>query len=388
MDNPNNLIESELIQQIHNSDAYGSFYDLGTDMGLYRALWSEPGASKTIAQYISYYGKDRQEHEVPSDKIVRSVSDERVMRLVGKWYTDKFNFARIKDENLCFAASWQVGRGVANHGWICIYYKERIGLFHVTAPPYVNTGVSRNIKADRVFGAANASYYHLGLLHYMITGNSDTILGYVDMAYTGNFNYGEPELTVDFELMFKNLTHSFVTFDVKQNKFVRMEEALRGTTKAVVYKGSFNPWHSGHAKVLDDVSEENITVLLLSIYNYDKAKLSVAEIHKRINMLRNTADADYIMVTDSSMFMNNHTMFKERILDFTPVFVMGEDVREKISDEHFKKLTTIVFTRDGKSSTEERSNPCSCAKSYEECTKYISGCETSTTEKLDFNYEQ
>ena len=376
---------NESVQQIHDSDAYGSFYDFGTDMGLYSDLWNQPGASKTIAQYISYYSKERQQQEVPSLPEIRSVSKEKVIQVFKKWYNERNGNIVLEKENLCFVASWQVGPDMTNHGWIFVYYKDRIGLFHATVPPFPNRSLFRDTRKLRALGAANASFVHLCILNHMILGNTDE-LPYVDIAYTGIYHADEMKMKID-PVMFNSVAgNSFWAFDTQTKQFIRPEKALRGKEKVVIFKGSFNPWHEAHADVVDIVhSNFDEVVPMISIINFDKPKLTPEEVLKRINIIRNSTDQiRYIFVTTDAMFMSNHIAFQDK-LGINVTFAVGEDVYEKVSKEHKQNLDFVVLERKKKiSSTQLRLEDCNCGKSYAECTLFTTGC--NRTPELEFNY--
>lgn len=390
-------LDTKFIREIHDSHAYGSFYDLGTDMGLYTALWREPGASKTIAQYNAIYAKERQDHELPSLPHIRSVSAEKVTQIVRKWYFEKEGVQTLQKENLCFAASWQVGAGICNHGWIAIYYKGIFGLFHATVIPYAKTGIVKQIKSDRITGGSNASFVHQHLLHYMITANENSLaeLSNIDIAYVGPFDLENLKLKPNFDVLFTTMFQKYVVFDVKSQTFIRLEDALRGSERALIYKGSFNPFHEGHKKLIEESKKlyPNAPVVInISPVNFDSSKRMRfnEELVERLNSLRHLGVCDYILINNEPMFIGTQMMLKNRLLDFKPIFIVGKDTYDRVEKENLNRIGFLVYPRDESdiSSTKIRSQPCACGLKYEVCTKYFDGCAENDEKNLEFTYEQ
>lgn len=390
-------LDNKLIKQIHDSDAYGSFYDLGTDMGLYTSLWREPGASKTIAQYNAIYAKERQDHEFPSLPHIRSVSADKVVQIVRKWYLEKENAIQLQKENLCFAASWQVGTGICNHGWIAIYYQGTFGLFHATTMPYAKTALMKNMRTDRVLGASNASFVHQYLLHYMITGNWESLmqLNNIDIAYVGPFDLEKLTLKPQFDMLFSYMFQKYIVFDIKSQTFIRLEDALRGKEYALIYKGSFNPFHDGHKKLIEESKKfyPNAPVVInISPVNFDTSKRMTFndELVERLNSLRHLNVCDYILINNEPMFIGTQIMLKNRLLGVTPIFIVGEDTHERVEKENLNKIEFLVHPRSDSdiSSTKIRAQPCACGLKYELCTRYSSGCDQNDEKNLEFTHEQ
>lgn len=102
----------------------------------------------------------------------------------------------------------------------------------------------------------------------------------------------------------------------------------------VVYPGSWNPFHAGHAEVIK-VAEEVLgkkPILELSMVNVDKGILDYIDIQDRINTLPKDI---YFNVTEDATFKQKVINLKRRFPANRIIFVVGADTWNRIWNEKY-----------------------------------------------------
>src|SRR4051812_34885083 len=119
----------EQIEQLHKSDIFGIFIEIGCGVPVAAAMLGVSGASNTIFMSESPYSRDYYKYAYnldPESEMYRSVSPQYL-----KYILASGRFDRIYSEkpiNTIYAASFQLGEmnDKSTHGWICLKHNQSV----------------------------------------------------------------------------------------------------------------------------------------------------------------------------------------------------------------------------------------------------------------------
>ena len=296
------------IKHLHDSDMYGIFVEMGCGTAVTSALYSVPGASKTVYFAESPYSKEHQEELF--GKASRAVSIERVDSVLETYwnkYSDKVNCV--------YAATFQIDDGdgsKSTHGWIGVRNKETKKFYHITVPEIFQ----RDMIFDRI------AKQGISILFGQIPNNVDII------------NDGEQES--DINAVIDNFS-DFNLVCFSNGKLVRPEDVIRNKKRVVLYKGSFNPMHIGHMSLIKRAQERfgEDVILGLSAHPFGKNDMDSSAITMRAKIL-NALGFD-VAVFRSGYFNENDVVLR-RITKAPISYVVGSDTMDRILRSSFDVL--------------------------------------------------
>lgn len=334
-----------LIQQIHSSPLYGIFIETGTSIPVASRLLDVSGASNTVYFAEAPYSKDYAYTKYKIDPSTRAVSAEFVKQ-IGQYYK---HYIEDKIVNTIYVSSFQVAEynsPIVTHGYIHIINRESETTYHITLRKrnMINCNVlSRN--------AYNMMIGQIGIklllnirepLHIDIIESTNQTLNVLDyMCYPICWN--------------------------KEGINCRLEDIYRDRNEIIIFKGSFNPPHKMHIKMMENIQEKYpnaVSTFLISRNNIIKGQITNDEIMKRvkyINQLKFNC-----MVINEGKFIDTINWFNEyyaslydskdvnKILaQMKLIFVVGQDIHERLEQDLFKIKNVVfeVFDRTPMSST-------------------------------------
>ena len=302
-----------MVEDIHNSDIYGVFVELGAGVPLASKLFDVEGASKTVATSMSPYAKETSS-EMFGDN--RAVSFEGVLNAVSTSMIDE-----EEQINTFFISSFQLGKDICNHGWIVLKYKDTEKYYHITIPHHLMKFYGRKWVISQVGDIS------LRILH---SKNEPAHIPFCDMIRT-NSGFFNREECLDNLLQ---STDGFLTF-TPGYQMCRLEEVLRGfgDDTPIIYKGSFNPPTKAHDKNAK-LTEETLghkPIFMISTETYKKDPIATADVIRRVNILNKLGYT--VVVTRSGYYNENITRLRmdRNFLDQL-MFVVGGDTLKKLVD--------------------------------------------------------
>lgn len=318
------------IEEIHKSDMYGVFVELGVGHPLAQMLYNEPGASATIEYSISPYSKQMQEQLFFLK--TRSVSQEGVETILDEIKTSM-------KTNTIFASSFQLGEKDKSitHGWVGLEFKGQRMFYHLTLPSGNEAISSRKEKIEalgyvclQILDARN-DLNKLVEIHQV--GSIDII-----MDSEGNtLDYLETLLQL-YPKPVENVHSDCIIYVTSKGKVERVENLFRENPILNVYKGSFNPLHVFHDLFAQEIAEITgvKTVLALSLNPLFKT-INYKEVQDRVKML-NEHGYDVLITNKGEFHCDRQTIeYRDVCKSIKQVnFLAGADTLNRILETTFK----------------------------------------------------
>lgn len=324
-----NKIEKQ-ISEIHKSDMYGVFVELGVGHPLAQLLYEVPGASHTIEYSISPYSKEMQEQMFHLKG--RSVSKEGVETILNEIKTSK-------KTNTIFVSSFQLGeegRSIT-HGWVGLEYNGKRMFYHLTLNAGNESFSSRKLKIEAL------GYVCLNILDAkndlsrLEKTHQDGMIDIIMDSEGNTLNYLETLLKTQMKLKEEDNSDCLIYVTSKGN-VERVENLFRENPILNVYKGSFNPIHIFHdlfAQEITDITGVK-TVLALSLNPLFKT-INYQEVLNRVKML-NEHGYDVLITNKGEFHFDRQTIENRDVCKSIKQvnFLAGVDTLNRILDTTFK----------------------------------------------------
>lgn len=329
---------ANIIAEIHDSDVYGIFVETGCGCPVASNLYSVGGASKTVYKSEQPYSAEYARIEYGIDDSIRAVSKEYISKVIDKYVLYTKSNPRI---NTIYVSSFQIGNNndIVTHGWIGLKYKETLKFYHVT----IRASLPRSGYITEIGNIGTRLLWLRNQLPMDRMGLS------VDMMI--DTDVYDPIGTL--KLMSDD---GYICFD--KHIPVRIENIIRGSSKLIVYKGSFNPPTLAHidlaVKTLAEYPNANI-VFMISMETVDKGTLSQEDVLRRVKWINSLGYTCVVNMAgkfgDAIKFYNTH--FPQVPI----VFPVGHDTYVRMESDLFKMGPMVefkVFPRTEVSSTRVR----------------------------------
>lgn len=299
---------AKIITEIHESDIFGVFVEMGCGVALSNALMEVSGATKTVYVTEAPYSREYQ-HENYHNEGMRAVSKESVDAVLEGW-RDKINEARV---NTIYVASFQLGENGSTHGWIGLLYKGTKKFYHVsihakmTRKEYLGTIADIGVKIVR---SKNEQL------------PADARIDIVEGESAENM----------FDMIARSKGEQFLC--IRDGQFVRMEDLFRDKPEVLIYKGSFNPPHIAHEEIARLAEEKygHKPVMMISQEIYQKGIVSHADMTSRVATL-NALGFD--VVVSKSGFFNQNISYIQQKFEQPIVFIVGTDTLNRIFESTY-----------------------------------------------------
>lgn len=320
----------ETIQNIHNSDLFGIFIEMGLGNPVTSKLCEIPGASKTVFYAENPY----------NDKLSRQLYgiEGRIVSLEAvKQILNSIRIASIKSldkdnkVNTVFVSSFQIGNynDKSTHGYIGIRKNNVTRYYHISIHDSLNRYEYIDLIAkDSMFildKKINSIFYCDG------TWNED-----LEPLY---------EETFDFISEYPNFAY------IENGKILRLEDLTRKASKGlIVYKGSFNPITKAHCKLMSESEKlypDYKSCYSISLNTWGKES-DVNNVIERIKLINKLGYG--VLIYGNPLFDDFHADIMKKY-DKTIVYPMGADtVNRYIKDEPDFSLSNrrfIISSRKG-----------------------------------------
>jgi len=307
------------VLEVHNSDLYGNFIEIGAAQPLATVLFSTPGSSSTVNMAIFPYSKQSQTKRYGLTSY-RNVSREYVEYMLEMEKMLNTNL----EINFIWVSSFQLDD--CAHGWIAYEYKNKKSTFHVTLP--------NSTRAERIVFLSEIS---LQILEYAVAEKTMDIK-YIDGIWSTEQN-----------VLNINMVEYYHVINPKGG-WERLETQFRNNKESIIiYKGSFNPMHKGHMAIVTHCQKkyQNSPIgLMISMNTHEKGEIK--NIEKRIEKINDKKLS--AIITEKGLFKENIEELNNRLPNQNWIFPIGYDTYKKMEKELFeyKNVKYIVFNRDNK----------------------------------------
>lgn len=275
------------VEEIHKSKLFGVIIETGCGAAITSGLMSVSGASNTIYSSFIPYSKEC-EHRLYGDEFGRSVSAAFIQTVIAE---ESKIFLTEPKANFILAASWQLNDGDPKkyvHGWIGVGLKEeRVShIYHFS----FDRSLIGNCTRGQLLEAIGTQ--GVNVLYSFINKDKAIELTFgacLDMAYVVT---DENDFTVDYDVIINSLEACDRDYPICFNNAgcMRFEDLMREGSEFVIMKGSFNPLHHMHKKMLQDACDKHphsTPSYLISTYRYDKPHIDVYELTDHIKNICN-----------------------------------------------------------------------------------------------------
>lgn len=326
----------EIIQDIHNSNLFGIFIEMGLGNPVSSKLCEIPGASKTVFYAENPYNDSysRKIYDIPN----RIVSLEAVHRIMN---SERVRILCNEDSriNTVYVSSFQIGNynDKSTHGYIGIKKGNIEKYYHMS----IHDSCSREEYIELIRDAS------INLLNDFISDDPDAwnIGLNVDGIWDKNLNplYGDT---------FYFITSKSSNFCYIENgKILRLEDLTRQAKEGLIaYKGSFNPITKAHCKLMSESEKlypnyKSCYSISLNTWGKEVDFNNVIERIKLINKL-----GYGVLVYGNPLFDDFHENIMKKY-DKTIVYPMGTDTNNRYieNNPNFKlpNRKFVISTRKG-----------------------------------------
>lgn len=328
------MTNEELVSQIHESDIFGTFIEIGAGQPVVQALFNISGASKTIYKAESPYSKAQQKEKYPDSEFLRSVSKEFVKKVIAceRWLPH----ADI-NHNTYYVSSFQIAdkSEMLTHGWIGVRYRGIEMYYHITITNW--TERERIIKAVGEIGLRILSCKNdMTTLTKLFTAHS-AMYSCIDIIEN---NEGDSLIETSL-LNLESGLEKVITIS-KEGKLIRFEDLSR-KGDLILMKGSFNPLHNHHLEMVKHTEKDypNATPCFsISLDTFDKGIIDPKVVATRIKMINKLGYP--VIAFKSGLFSNNVSYLrKKRFYKNLILFPLGSDTVNRLIKSSYNSFLPL-----------------------------------------------
>jgi hypothetical protein len=338
-------MRTELIKQIHDSTLYGAIIECGCAATIANTLMEVAGASKTIAYSYQPYAIDEQKRMYKNSSSYKRVSlpfIRDVLRIEQK------RMLELSNTNFVMAASFQLAAEpfILTHGWIGFRQGEFEIFYHVSIPFHTERVYQLRVIADCAIQI---------LAHFAETiPRTEITSPYIDNIVMSQSDGSYKQQTEELLKQLINIEpdpiqpDNFVVFHPDPKQFLRFEDLVRNKKGLILYKGSFNPYHQGHAEVMEITRKffpEYASAYFVSLERFDKSVYTIDQIKQIIKQLHEAGEV--VVVCREPAFMANIICIRRR-WQLPLVFPAGSDTINRFAQASLSFIEKDAPNRDAK----------------------------------------
>jgi len=321
-------IKDTQIKNIHESDIYGIFVEIGCGQPVSEQLFSVSGASKTIYYSESPYSKEYQASKYGNSGF-RAVSKEHTNFMLTKLIKSSDSI------NSVYVSSFQVGENndIATHGWISFQYKNNLKHYHIS----INKPLTRKNYIQEIG--------KIGIEIVLSKNNYIPVDCFIDAVYQSSSDTMFPCIKETIECCSNSkVNESYLV--IKDDNFLRLDDIFRDKN-IVLFKGSFNPIHNTH-KLLVENSLPKIEnpgfSFMINVETFEKGHQDTDSLLNRIKDLNNLGYP--VTISSNGFFAENVKYLKEKYSKAKIYFIVGSDTVKRILESTHTDLN--LFKKDFK----------------------------------------
>jgi nicotinic acid mononucleotide adenylyltransferase len=309
-----------IIKEIHDSNIFGCFIELGCGVPVASALLNVSGASQTVFMSESPYSKHYADSKYRNGEF-RAVSAENVRQIM-RTTVIHCNTAMPRDGftgvNTVYVSSFQVGPGLVTHGWIglhCCGYRK---FYHVT----IHEELTRLEYIERI---KENGLKILRSKNLSIPKDCD-----IDIVLNDDLSVNN-----ELSLLFLLASSRNVCLNFTVNGLARLEDTFRDKDYITLYKGSFNPPTVEHVRIADEVKQlnsNNAFSFMISVQTVDKGLVEPESVLNRVKWLNMLGFN--VVVNKQGMFQDAVDLFSSKFKSKL-VFPVGMDTYERLERDSF-----------------------------------------------------
>jgi len=317
-----------LAKHINESEAFGIVVECGNGCVIADALFSVPGASKTIYESKQPYNKELQ-RKYYGDKWERSVSKDFIEKvLTTEWYN------LPESGNFVLATSFQlsdVNQVQLAHGWIGVAFKDikNKHFYHFSFP--FNGKREDFLEEIKLIGIkilySSVSDEKVFTSNFLDIEHDNTGQSLGSTLFTGLFGIDKEE-------------ENFIT--ITPNGLIRFEDLVRGKEGIILQKGTYNPLHKGHIDIMNSAKEmypKYVPAFLISINKYDKDSTMLTDLLNIIEKFQQLGQT--VIICKKPLFKENINWIRKR-WNLPIVFPVGIDTINRIAEAEMKEYVTYT----------------------------------------------
>jgi len=310
------------IEEIHQSDIYGIFIEVGAGVPVVSSLFSVSGASNTVYFSESPYSQDSyiRKYLSAEKENFRSVSPQYLQKIIEyPEYLSLFTQGKI---NTIFTSTFQLGEynNRSTHGWIALKYKDSVCYYHISLPE----PLSRKEYIERI---GENGLKILQAKNSEIPEDCD-----VDIVLDQNL---KPDFAKTISFI-ANLRSKEVFSVFSPDKIERLETITRNTEEMIIFKGSFNPVQNAHLNIIQEAEKhypQAKAYFMISLNVVQKGKQTSESILSRIELL--FALGYQVIVCNNPYFRINVNFLRNKFSpEKTVILAMGIDTLNRLLEDY------------------------------------------------------
>lgn len=329
---------AEKIQKIKDKGLFGNLIEVGCGCPVYAELCNHANtASKIVNWTFSPNNWEWNQEHYKHGESVRAVSPEAARNFITADSLDK-------NINFVLTNTIQISNtpDVQTHGWFALYSRKEntyaFKTYHFTIngfrPRKEYIDIIAQIGIDILASCNNVSELDNGYIDIIM--DEDYSKGNIDKF---KFNIKDTLTAMVNGKLNKSHAHNTSALFTADGKIERFNTLLRSVKEnLIIFKGSFNPIHTQHLHLLDEIKDkiQGKAVFCISVFNRDTTKtMDIDSLMCRIDILHKLGydviidcfgeyKYSYASITENCDYKSN----------FGIHYVMGSDIMERfLKDE-------------------------------------------------------
>lgn len=279
------MYNTEKIQKIKDKGLFGNLVEVGCGCPVYAELCNHANTASKIVNWTFSPNNWDWNNEHYAHNGARAVSPEVALNFIN-------SDALCRGVNFVLTNTIQISNtpDVQTHGWFALYCTNSVPAFkayHFTIdgfrPRKEYIEIIASIGLDILASCNNVAELDNGYIDAIVD------LGDAPGKHAFNFNTRDTLTALVNGKLNKSHVHNTTAIFRVDGKIDRLNTLLRETKEGlIIFKGSFNPVHTQHLHLVDEIKQtvDSKVIFSISVFNRDpNKKTDVDSLMKRINIL-------------------------------------------------------------------------------------------------------